>query len=134
MIAGWLRAQSLAGAPPPRSLVAAALGGLAAAAVGLPVAALAGALGWPLRPRAALLLAALLGLVWGLVRVHDLDRRTLREGAFSGEVVVSGRPSGSHAIAQTSGAATSCSGGTLFWAEVKDTSSWSARGRHPIEV
>ena len=87
---------------PPTRIVVAALAGLVASAMHLgPLALLAPLAG---RPRAALLAAAAVAVLWGGLRVDALERQVLRPGAVRGVVVVTGRPSGDRAVGRLAGA------------------------------
>jgi competence protein ComEC len=87
-------------------LVIAAVVGLAAAALGRPLLALAaGGVGGPARVRAAALVVAAVAVVGGGARVAALDRRVLEPGRTSGALlVVTGQPTGSHGLAVVRGA------------------------------
>jgi len=86
---------------PPTRIVVAALAGLVASAMHLgPLALLAPLAG---RPRAALLAAAAVSVLWGGLRVDALERHVLRPGAVRGIVVVTGRPSGDRAVGRLAG-------------------------------
>jgi len=87
-------------------LVLAADCGLAAAALGRPLLALAAAgVGGSARVRAAALVVAAAAVVAGGARVAALDRRVLAPGRTSDAVVVvTGQPTGSHGLAAVRGA------------------------------
>jgi competence protein ComEC len=87
-------------------LVLAAVCGLAAAALGRPLLALAAAgVGGSARVRAAALVVAAGAVVAGGARVAALDRRVLAPGRTSDAVVVvTGQPTGSHGLAAVRGA------------------------------
>jgi len=87
---------------PPTRIVLAALAGLVASALHSGPLALAAPLAG--RPRAAVLAAAALAVLWGGARVHDLELRQLEPGPLEGMVIVTGRPSGDRAVARPVGA------------------------------
>lgn len=88
----------------PTALVLAAVGGLSAAGLGVPLlAAAVPALGrsWPMR--IALGLTAAGALLWGDARVASLSRHALDPGSFGGLVTVTQQPSAGRAIASVAG-------------------------------